>query len=365
MARISVVVPVYNVEDCLEWCLDSLQRQTLRDIDIVCVNDGSTDGSRVILDRCANADSRIRILDKENGGLSSARNAGIAVAEAPYVCFLDSDDRFTPDACARMVEALESADADVVTFGANPYPLEAGYQWLNDVLSPRDVVYEHFSTDILFKEKSRPFAWRMAFRTRFLWDNAIRFDETLPFGEDQVFAFAVYPRSSKTVFLSDKLYDYRVSRAGSLMDRRKKDPHAMMCEHVDIISRVYADWDQGSFPLITTSRGESLLLHFGSQMLGWAVELVLYDSLRLSDEGWVDVARRFQDVVSSYGHKGNGLQGAVAQLPPATASIVTQALKSDPSVPMRVRRRLMSSYYLQQYGVKSAVASVLRRVTGR
>ena len=73
MARLSVVVPVYNVEDCLPWCLDSLEVQTLSDIEILCVNDGSTDGSRSVLASYADRDARIRVIDKPNGGLSSQR----------------------------------------------------------------------------------------------------------------------------------------------------------------------------------------------------------------------------------------------------------------------------------------------------
>ena len=78
--KVSVIVPVYNVEKYLSQCLDALIHQTLRDIEIICVNDGSTDNSRKILEEYKNKDSRIVIVDKENGGLSSARNAGLKVA---------------------------------------------------------------------------------------------------------------------------------------------------------------------------------------------------------------------------------------------------------------------------------------------
>ena len=87
MAAISVIIPVYNVEEYLEWCLDSLKSQTLKNIEIICVNDGSTDSSREILDKCQKQDSRITIVDKPNGGLSSARNAGIRAATSDIVSF--------------------------------------------------------------------------------------------------------------------------------------------------------------------------------------------------------------------------------------------------------------------------------------
>ena len=177
--KISVVVPIYNVEECLAWCLDSLLAQDMPDWEGVLVIDGSPDGSRDIAAAYCEKDARFTLVDKPNGGLSSARNAGIAASTAPIVAFLDSDDRFTPDACRVIVDAFEREDCDVLTFGANPYPLEAGYPWLNYVLSPRDVSFEGYSSDLLFKEASRPFAWRTACKRDFLLDNGILFDETL------------------------------------------------------------------------------------------------------------------------------------------------------------------------------------------
>ena len=126
---------------------------------------------------------RIRVIDKPNGGLSSARNAGILAAQTDYVCFLDSDDRFHQNACEEMVRLLDKTEADVLTFGATCYPEDAAYPWLTDVLNPRDAVFDGFTPDILFKEKSRPFAWRTACRTEFLIENQLMFEEGLRFGE--------------------------------------------------------------------------------------------------------------------------------------------------------------------------------------
>ena len=92
MPCISVIVPVYNVEEYLCVCLSSIRKQSLRDIEIICVNDGATDASGELLDLFAAVDERIRIVEKENGGLSSARNAGIEAARGDYLMFVDSDD---------------------------------------------------------------------------------------------------------------------------------------------------------------------------------------------------------------------------------------------------------------------------------
>lgn len=346
MARISVVVPVYNVQDYLEWCLDSLRAQTLEDIEIVCVNDGSTDASPEVLARCAEADSRIRVVNKPNGGLSSARNAGIREASAPYVCFLDSDDRFTPNACQRMVETFESTGADVVTFGGNAYPAEAAYPWLTDTLSPRDAEYAPFSPDLLFKEKSRPFAWRTACRTDFLREGELYFDETVKFGEDQVWQFAIYPRAAKTVLISDKLYDYRVAREGSLMRQVVDDLPTKMREHMCIAEVILADWHRAGF-----------LAQWPSEMAAWLVEFYLYDALPLPQDARVQLFADASAQIKRY-WSADMLQALTCKK--ATAAIFGAAAKGTaPS--NRVAKALQVKYYAQQYGVGTAVRHALGR----
>lgn len=272
--KLSVIVPVYNVADYLDWCLDSLAEQTCADLEILCVNDGSTDNSREILVRRQEQDPRIVIIDKENGGLSSARNAGINAAKAPVVCFLDSDDRFTPDATEVILQTFANEQPDVVTFGAHCYPRKAAYPWLTQHLSPRDVVYEPFHPDLLFKEMSRPFAWRTAVRTDFLRDNNLYFDESVAFGEDQIFHFALYPRAHKTVLISNKLYEYRVAREGSLMDRVVKDPFTKMQKHVDITAVILADANK-------PAGGQSPLDACPAHMMEWVVEFLLNETFDL------------------------------------------------------------------------------------
>lgn len=325
MSLISVVVPVYNVEKYLDWCLESLERQTLSDIEIICVNDGSTDSSPELLCDWAKRDSRIKIIDKPNGGLSSARNAGIDAATSPYVCFLDSDDRFHDNACEVMVKKLDETGADVLTFGSTLYPEDAGYPWLESVLSPRDVTYDSFSTDILFKESSRPFAWRTACRADFLRDNDIRFDDG--FGEDQVFHFAIYPRARKTVLCSDKLYDYRVVREGSLMDRWRGDQGAKMVEHARIVGRILKDWSR-----------DGLIERYPAEMVSFAMEFALYDAIKLDDGSYRAVASTLRGVLERYWSRSD-----------------VEALSLSPAV----RRMALDACYQQELGSISRKALAL------
>lgn len=343
MSRVSVIVPVYNVEDYLDWCLESLEAQTLEDIEAVCVNDGSTDSSRQILSRWEARDPRIRVVDKPNGGLSSARNAGIEAATSDYVCFLDSDDRFHPEACGRVVSLFDLTGADVVTFGGCCWPAEAGYPWLEGVLSPRDAIYEGFSPDLLFKEASRPFAWRTACRRDFLLDEGIRFVDG--FGEDQVFHFAVYPRSRKTVLSSDRLYDYRVSREGSLMARIRDDLATKMELHVGIVERILEDWERGD-----------LLGRCPAELLDFVADFAVNDLVKLGQDDYERIAA---DLSAVLGRHWSAEQVAALGLPDATRRLLVDACYGGHMSPGE-RKRLVFDYYAQRYGRRAAVRHALR-----
>lgn len=116
MAKISVIVPVYNVEDYLNECLDSIINQTFEDIEIICVNDGSTDNSLAILEDYEKKDERIKIISQENCGLSCARNKGMSVATGEYIYFIDSDDYLESEALGELYDLAEKKDLDVILF---------------------------------------------------------------------------------------------------------------------------------------------------------------------------------------------------------------------------------------------------------
>ena len=114
MPKISIVIPVYNIEKYVEVCVRSVSAQTLEDIEILCVNDGSTDGSLEMLRVLERQDSRIRVIDQENKGLSGARNAGMESASGEFLMFVDGDDWIDPDMCRVMYEKAKESGADCV-----------------------------------------------------------------------------------------------------------------------------------------------------------------------------------------------------------------------------------------------------------
>jgi glycosyltransferase involved in cell wall biosynthesis len=125
--QISVVIPVYNVDRYLGECLDSVVNQTLANIEIICIDDGSTDGSRQILEKYASLDDRIRVVSKENEGQSVARNLAVSMARGDYIVFVDSDDIVDLTLCQRVYGAAERNLADVVVYDylASSNPLQA------------------------------------------------------------------------------------------------------------------------------------------------------------------------------------------------------------------------------------------------
>lgn len=213
--RISVVVPVYNVEHYLPACLESLVNQSFPHIEIICTDDGSTDASAGILATYAEKDTRIRIIRHEvNRGLSAARNTGLLHARAPYIMFCDADDWYAADMCEQMHTAIESAA------GADFAACEA--QLVSEHTSQADEKYYKLKRSGLMATDDDTLlctdvsVWNKIFRRETLEKQGIRFPEGLLF-EDNTFFHTYALSSQRAVYLQgQKLYHYR-RRRGSIM----------------------------------------------------------------------------------------------------------------------------------------------------
>lgn len=144
--KVSVIVPVYNTEKYLERCLDSIRKQTLKELEIIIIDDGSKDACALLCDEVAKTDSRIRVIHKQNGGLGFARNSGIEVAEGEYVGFVDSDDYIEPTMYEKLYEAATKYQADLVLsgisfVGGNTFSQEGDY-----------LPKEYFNQDTIFEK---------------------------------------------------------------------------------------------------------------------------------------------------------------------------------------------------------------------
>lgn len=241
--KISVIIPVYNVSEYISRCADSIVSQNLYDIEIIFVNDGTKDNSREIVEKYQHKDSRIIILDKENGGLSSARNYGLKHAKGEYVLFVDSDDYLELNACERIyIEHLEN-NADIIVFGSKIFPEYNVDMWIRNNLSVRTVYYDTDIPKVLFKENGAyPYVWRNCYKRKFLEKLNIFFDENAKFAEDILFQFEVFPFANNIAFIEDKLYNYRFSRPGSLMNTYNRNEDEKLNYHINIAHKISDYW---------------------------------------------------------------------------------------------------------------------------
>lgn len=238
---VSVLIPVYNVEDYLERCLDSVLNQTLTKIEVICVNDGSTDKSPEILKKYQENDSRIIIVNKENGGLPSARNAGLEKASGEYVGFVDSDDYVQPDMFEKLYKTAKAEKSEVVICGANILPeVPRASDWLYACLSPAYKKYEKFDPNMLFNDMTvTPFLWRTLIKRSLIAQHHLRLKEDIMIGEDKAFQCKVYPLANSITVIPDKLYNYFWCREGSLMNQTVYgDPEKKVLEHGRLIRHI-------------------------------------------------------------------------------------------------------------------------------
>ncbi len=213
--KISVIIPIYNVEAYLAKSIDSVLAQTYQNLEIILVDDGSPDNSGKIADEYAKKDNRIKVIHKKNGGLSDARNAGMDVATGDYICFIDSDDMLPKNAYELMAKKAIEKDADYV-IGNYINCNEDDTLWEKPVFNTEK--YHEFQLDI--KDYVDSFfimnssACNKLFKRQFIEDLNLRFTIGLP-AEDAIFTTYCFIKSSKVFYIPDLVYYYRQRNAGT------------------------------------------------------------------------------------------------------------------------------------------------------
>lgn len=218
MPKVSVILPVYNVEAYLDEALYSLEKQTLKDIEIIAVNDGSTDNSLSILDKHALTDKRISIYSQKNKGLSGARNTGLNLCQGEYVYFMDSDDIIDKTALEECYNYAKKHDADVCLFDAEVFYEKDALQipWdynRNDTLV-EDKKYEGLSLFnlLLDKEKHRAVVWLQFTRWEYLKKIKLNFYDGL-IHEDELFTPQVILQTNRIYYLNRKFVKHRIRKS--------------------------------------------------------------------------------------------------------------------------------------------------------
>lgn len=226
---VSIIIPIYNNEKYLEKCLDSLINQTLSNIEIICVNDGSTDSSLSIVENYAKRDKRIIPITKKNQGQSVARNTGIEIAKGEYIGFLDSDDWADTKMFEELYEQAKNLEADITMCSITTFDETTGEYSTTDPYMTLDLfpksfenrIFSHNETfDFIFRICVTP--WNKIYKTDFLKKNNLKFVQKLNY-EDNVFSLATMLNTDKICVIKKPLVFYRKNSETSYSHSTKHD----------------------------------------------------------------------------------------------------------------------------------------------
>lgn len=235
--KVSIILPVYNVGKYLRQSLDSLITQTLKEIEIICVNDGSTDESYSILEEYRQKDSRIKVIHKENKGTGAARNDGLRMASGECIGFVDPDDWVKPDMFEKLYNLIKEKNLDIAMC------MPDGFDEKNQVNTPFpyfvDDNFNNIPDDRVFNWRDlSPFkypmcVWNKLYKKELFDNNGIEFAEGLDF-EDHKVIFGSLLTAEKIFFIREKLYVYRFNREGSVLT----DNNRRLIDHIEIFNIV-------------------------------------------------------------------------------------------------------------------------------
>lgn len=216
---VSVIVPVYNVSRYLKRCLDSITSQTYKNLDIILVDDGSKDDSGVICDEYARTDSRIKVIHKENGGLSDARNVGLDVMEGDYVTFVDSDDWMELNAIERLYTIMTECCADISCISFNKV-FEKEKKKVKSISTAKREIHIYKGTEaierIMYKKGVDTSAWGKLYKKSDF--DCIRYPKGVIF-EDLATTYRIFYGKERIAYSNEKMYNY-LQRDNSIMYQR-------------------------------------------------------------------------------------------------------------------------------------------------
>lgn len=261
-SKISLLIPVYNVERYLRECLDSAQAQTLDDIEVICIDDGSTDNSRAIIEEYLD-DPRFRVIDKSNSGYGASMNQGLDAATGEYIGILESDDFFDKDALEVLYDAATANNADVAKadfffYWSTPSPRNERFGWVKPgdagVHNPRTF------TNVFYR---KPSIWSAIYRRSFLEENSIHFTETPGASyQDSSFNFKVWASASRIALVDRAILHYRQDNENSSINSPAKA--FCVCDEYDEIMRfVHAHDDAVELgPIVAKMRFDTYMWNY-------------------------------------------------------------------------------------------------------
>lgn len=231
IVKVSIIVPIYNVDQYIEKCIGSIMQQTYQNLEIILVDDGSPDDSGKIADEYALRDSRIKVIHKKNAGVSAARNTGIDAATGDYICFADGDDYVMPNYVEHLLKLCLDNDAEVA------YTIDMFTTFHKEQVSNHftQVISSEDATENILCYKVPIGVYSKMFKRSFLNEHKLRFLEDVYIGEGFNFNTACFQRAKKVVLSSERIYFYRRDNETSAMTSFKEAKCLMALKAIDII----------------------------------------------------------------------------------------------------------------------------------
>lgn len=259
--KVSVIVPIYNVEQYLSDCISSIRKQTLENIEIILVNDGSPDNCGELADKYAEKDNRIKVIHKKNGGLASARNAGNAIATGEYICFVDSDDWVESEMLENYYYTASSYNTDVLVAGMIIDYDNEKYS----IVKKLPFNYANNKSEIinclLDCEKKGLFnpVWNKLYKAELLKSIELEFDSDGMPGEDLLYNCEVFKNITSLVLIDDAFYHYMRRNENTLVNKYYEDYYEKAKKFINSRSNLYKYYDIseniGKYQLINSSVG--------------------------------------------------------------------------------------------------------------
>lgn len=211
--KISVVVPVYNVEKYFDNCVESLVNQTYSELEIILVDDGSSDGCPQMCDEWAGKDTRIKVIHKTNGGLSDARNAGMKIATGKYISFIDSDDYIALDFFETLLSVMKKENSDIVECGVVKFYEDSRFEKYSDDLAVTTFETESALSGLIAENPFHQHVWNKLYKTKLVKDIPYAFGKL---NEDEFWTYQAFGRAQKVSKINKTMY-YYFQRSGSIM----------------------------------------------------------------------------------------------------------------------------------------------------
>ncbi|WP_336866207.1 glycosyltransferase family 2 protein [Peribacillus frigoritolerans] len=260
---ISLIVPIYNVEKYLKVCLESIIKQTYNNIEIILVNDGSTDSSFQICKYYEEYDSRVILIDKKNEGLSSARQAGINKAKGEFFCTVDSDDYIEKDFVEKMYTQISKEESDICVCATRQYSKNSSkiYGFTQDVKSPVDITLEDIETiyNILLGRYHMSDSWNKIYRTDFVKNTEVEFSLSKEYnGTDLLFNHLLLLHLPKISIINEPLYNYQILENSRVRRKNKQLQKGFMI----IISRIIKEVETLKYSKLINNQLSCLYVNF-------------------------------------------------------------------------------------------------------